>query len=75
MKHEIYSVEQISEEYKISISAVYERAKVLEIFPDFILKRKRFYCEKKKNCIGTFKRYERKDLYVILESRMNNENI
>ncbi|WP_296683360.1 hypothetical protein [Flavobacterium sp.] len=71
---EHYSTAQIADMARISVSSAKERIRRLEIFPDFIKGKARYFNAEKVQCIISQIKYYKKTYYLILESKMNYDN-
>jgi hypothetical protein len=65
---------EIGEIAKLSERAIRSRSELLEIFPDYILKGKYYYCQEKANAIIAYVKFNPRANYLIFESKMNYEN-
>lgn len=73
MTPEMYSIMEISEMSNLSIGAIKDRIKRLEIFPDGMKGKARLFNQEKTQCILSQIKYYKPTQWAIYESKMNFE--
>ena len=74
MTQEHYTTAEIAEMATLSISAVKARIRTLEIFPDYLVGKARFFNQEKTQAIISQIKYRKRTYFLIFESKMNYEN-
>lgn len=69
-----YSTAQIADIAHISISSAKERIRRLEIYPDMVKGKARYFNAEKVQCVISQIKYYKKTYYLILESKINYDN-
>lgn len=69
-----YTTAQIANMSRMSLSAIKERIRRLEIFPDYMHGKARYFNQEKTQCIMARFKYHKPTHWEIYESKMNYEN-
>lgn len=75
MALDLYSISDIGNIIHLTHDAVSYRIKILEIYPDAIVRGKKMFSKQKVDCIQSFHNFRKKENFLIFESKMNFETI
>jgi hypothetical protein len=67
----LFTAEKIAEMFKLETSSIFKRISILEIKPDAMIGRTKYFSKEKADCIGSFRKFFLEEKFIIFESKIN----